>query len=114
MGTPHKGSELAPWSVLLANLIDVAGLGQGVRRDLLRTLDAESAVLNEITRQFVHRSIPLKIVSFTEQRAGRLLGTLVQLLPRLVTCRVTDPLAGSPGKQCHTGSTQRNSYTSQC
>ncbi|KAK0738886.1 hypothetical protein B0T18DRAFT_492746 [Schizothecium vesticola] len=78
MGTPHRGgSDLVPWAVLLANLVNVATLGQAVRKDLLKSLKGDSAVLQEISRQFVHRATPLQIRSFIEQEVERPLKTLV-------------------------------------
>jgi hypothetical protein len=83
MGTPHRGSELIPWTTLLSNLINVASIGQGIRKDLLRNLKTESDLLMGISRQFIHRATPLKIMTFIEQQIERPLTTLVNPLPRL-------------------------------
>jgi hypothetical protein len=83
MGTPHRGSELIPWTTLLSNLINVASIGQGIRKDLLRNLKTESNLLMGISRQFIHRTTPLKIMTFIEQQIERPLTTLVIPLPRL-------------------------------
>jgi hypothetical protein len=77
LGTPHRGSELVSWAMLLSNVIGIASFGQGIRKSLLRNLDTESDLLMEISRQFVHRSKSLKIMSFIEQQAERPLTTLV-------------------------------------
>jgi hypothetical protein len=77
MGTPHRGSDIVPWALLLTNVINAASLGQAVRKKLLKNLESDSATLNEISRQFVHRSTPLKIRSFIEQKIERPLTTLV-------------------------------------
>lgn len=80
MATPHRGSDLVPWSLLLANLVNIASLGKGIRKSLLRNLEADSAMLSEISRQFVHRATRLKIMSFVEQNTESLLKTLVLLI----------------------------------
>jgi hypothetical protein len=77
MGTPHPGSELVPWSLMFTNLINIAGFGQVIRKDLLKNLDKDCAILDEISRQFMHRATPLKIRSFIEQKIERPLTTLV-------------------------------------
>ncbi|KAH8744419.1 hypothetical protein F5882DRAFT_446538 [Hyaloscypha sp. PMI_1271] len=77
MGTPHRGSELIPWAMLLSNLVNVASIGQGMRKDLLRNIKTESNMLMDISRQFVHRAPPLKIMTFVEQQVERPLTTLV-------------------------------------
>jgi hypothetical protein len=78
MGTPHRGSELVPWALVLSNLINIASLGLGIRKQLLRDIDRDSAVLAEISRQFVHRSVSMKIMSFVEQQVERPLNTLAR------------------------------------
>lgn len=77
MGTPHRGSELASWAVLLANVINSLTLGNGIRNDLLRDLRQNSDALNDVSRQFVHRAAPLKIWTFVEQQFERPLKVLV-------------------------------------
>jgi hypothetical protein len=83
MGTPHRGSELIPWTTLLSNLINVASIGRGIRKDLLRNLKTESDLLMGISRQFIHRATPLKVMTFIEQQIERPLTTLVNPLTRL-------------------------------
>jgi hypothetical protein len=77
LGTPHRGSDLVPWSLLLSNLINAASLGLAVRKELLRNIDRDSEALMEISRQFVHRAAPLRIRSFIEQQIERPLTALV-------------------------------------
>lgn len=77
MGTPHRGSELVPWSLLLSNIVNLGTFGCGVRNDLLRDLHPKSDNLRQISRQFVPRTVSLKIISFIEQQAEGPLKTLV-------------------------------------
>jgi len=79
MGTPHRGSDLVPWSLLLSNLINVASLGRGIRKDLLKNLEKDGKTLMDISNQFVHRSTPLQIMSLVEQQVERPLNTLVYI-----------------------------------
>jgi len=79
MGTPHRGSDLVPWTLLLSNLINIASLGQGIRKELLRNIDKDSITLMDISSQFVHRATPLKIMSFTEQNIERPLTKLAYI-----------------------------------
>jgi hypothetical protein len=76
MGTPHRGSDLVPWTLLLSNLINIASLGQGIRKKLLRDLHVDSVLLKDVSSQFVHRATALKIMSFVEQQVERPLTTL--------------------------------------
>jgi hypothetical protein len=77
MGTPHRGSELVPWALLFANVVNAAFMGQALRKDLLRELDGSSTTLMDISKQFVHRSTPLRIMSFIELQIERPLPNLV-------------------------------------
>ncbi|KAL6408503.1 uncharacterized protein AUP68_08360 [Ilyonectria robusta] len=81
LGTPHRGSDLIPWALLLANLTNGVSLGEVIRTALLKDLDKDSHVLSEISQQFVHRATPLKIRSFVEQRAEPPLNTL-KIVPK--------------------------------
>lgn len=78
MGTPHRGASLASWALLFSNIVNVVSLGKGVRTDLLRDLQPKSLMLMETERQFVQRSVPLKIMSFTEQLVQLPLNSLVR------------------------------------
>jgi hypothetical protein len=77
MGTPHRGSDLARWGVLLGNIVNAAFLGQVIRKDLIRELRPRSKTLSEISKAFLHRATPLKIISFIEMQAESPLPTLV-------------------------------------
>jgi hypothetical protein len=77
MGTPHRGSSLASFALLAANLINTASFSRTLRKDLLKNLEEKSEALMEISRQFVHRTPSLKIISFIEQEVEPPLTTLV-------------------------------------
>lgn len=77
MGTPHRGSELIPWTMVLSNLVNVASMGQGIRKDVLSNLKTNSDMLMDISRQFVHRTNRLIIMTFVEQQIERPLTSLV-------------------------------------
>ena len=77
LGTPYRGSEVVPWAMLFSTIVNLATLGYGVRKNLLRQLDQKSKTLTDISQQFVHRTPSLKIMSFIEQQAERPLSTLV-------------------------------------
>ena len=67
MGTPHCGSDLVPWSLMLINIINQVPLKNKIQKALLRNLGSNSEMLTDISRQFLHRSSGLKIMTFTEQ-----------------------------------------------
>jgi hypothetical protein len=77
MGTPHRGSELVTWALLLTNVVNAAFLGQAIRKDLLQELATGSGTLEGISQQFVHRSTALRIMSFIELEIERPLQDLV-------------------------------------
>ncbi|KAK0509728.1 hypothetical protein JMJ35_008122 [Cladonia borealis] len=77
LGTPHGGSKLAAWGTLLSNVVNSVTFGQAVRKDLLKNLERDSAVLEEISRQFVQRAESLQIMSFYETKIERHLRCLV-------------------------------------
>ena len=83
MGTPHRGSELIPWTMVLSNLINVVSMGRGIRHDVLASLKTNSDMLMDISRQFVHRTNRLKIMTFVEQQIERPLTSLVDQIPLL-------------------------------
>lgn len=87
MGTPHRGSELIPWTMVLSNLINVATIGQGIRKGLLSNLKIQSEMLMDISRQFVPRTTPLKIMTFIEQQIERPLTSLVDPYLPSIPCR---------------------------
>jgi hypothetical protein len=77
LGTPHRGSELVPWGILLSNLVGVTSIGKNIRKELLRTLKKDSDTLMDISSQFLQRATSLKIMSFIEQQVESPLTTLV-------------------------------------
>jgi len=77
MGTPHQGSELVPWALTVANIVNVAFVGQALRTDLIDSLKIGSEILANISSAFVARSAALKIMSFIEMEIERPLTTLV-------------------------------------
>jgi hypothetical protein len=77
LATPHQGTTLASWATLLSNVVNAVSLGQASRTQLLQDLRARSETLMEISRQFVQRSVPLKLMTFTEQEVEGPLRTLV-------------------------------------
>ncbi len=79
MGTPHRGSELANWSSTLSAILNLATWSKAIRRSLLQELTTTSNALMEISRQFVHRSANLKLMSFVEQLIEPQLTSLVSL-----------------------------------
>lgn len=79
MGTPHQGSELVPWAMLVANIVNIAFVGQAVRTDLIAALKTGSSILTEISGSFAHRSTSFRIMSFIEMQIERPLSTLVSI-----------------------------------
>ncbi|KAH6967564.1 hypothetical protein EDB82DRAFT_435121 [Fusarium venenatum] len=77
LGTPHRGSDLVPWGILLSNLVRVTSIGRNIRKELLHTLSKDSNTLMEISKQFLQRATSLRIMSFVEQQVESPLTTLV-------------------------------------
>ncbi|KAK4139151.1 uncharacterized protein C8A04DRAFT_33378 [Dichotomopilus funicola] len=77
MATPHRGSELVPWALLLSNIVNVVSFGLGIKKSLLRNIDRDSDMLAEVSRRFAHRATKLRLMSFVEQQIERPLTTLV-------------------------------------
>jgi LDH2 family malate/lactate/ureidoglycolate dehydrogenase len=65
-GTPHKGSDIATWADIFANILRAASLGTSTNRRLTKDLKGNAEVLADISKSFVDRSKALKIVSFYE------------------------------------------------
>ena len=80
MGTPHRGSNFATWGTLLSNVINSVTFGQAVRKYLLKNLERGSAMLEEISRQFVQRAVSLQIMSFYETKNATFLFSEHRLL----------------------------------
>jgi protein SERAC1 len=66
MGTPHRGSNVAYWSKILANVVHTAQLGNSTSSRLLSDLQKNSSILSEISSQFVERGSALQIRTFYE------------------------------------------------
>lgn len=66
MGTPHRGSDLAFWSSMLATIGNLFVLGS-LRTDLLQDLQNKSDTLGSICSQFVERAQLLHILTFYER-----------------------------------------------
>jgi len=66
MGTPHRGSNIALWTNILACFLHTIQLGTGTNVDLLSLLRRESSTLSDISRQFVERGESLQIRTFYE------------------------------------------------
>ena len=87
MGTPHRGCGLVPWAILLSHLVNVATLGRGIRTtSLLRSINRDSDMLGETSRQFTHRATNLKLMSFIEQQVEPPLTKLVSHNPQFSGC----------------------------
>jgi len=67
LGTPHRGTDLAK---LLGNIL-TATLSQRIFVDQLQR---ESEMIQEINHAFLERSVVLKLVSFYESTAMRVIG----------------------------------------
>ena len=80
LGTPHRGSEFVSSMLMFTNLINLVSFGKVIRKTLLRSLETNSQMLAEISRQFVHRSTGLKIMTFIEQQIERPLSTPVRVI----------------------------------
>lgn len=72
-GTPHLGSGLADWGVLLSNIVEALGVGFSTYKGVLRQLAPDSEKLESLTREFneiLNAPIPvdqrIKIYSFQE------------------------------------------------
>lgn len=66
MGTPHLGAGAAAATKFLRDIANIATI-RGIRRDLLRALEPKSQVLQDISQQFVPRTVGLQVVSMYEQ-----------------------------------------------
>lgn len=80
MGTPHQGSVLVPWAMMVSHIANVAFAGQAVRTDLIAALKTGSPVLADISTAFVPHSKLFKIMSFIETQIERPLPALVRRL----------------------------------
>ncbi|TLD25152.1 hypothetical protein PspLS_05891 [Pyricularia sp. CBS 133598] len=113
MGTPHRGSDLASWGLILTSLINSASLGTGINKELLKTLKVDSEMLAGISSQFVHRATPLKIRTFTEQQVQRPLNTLVVPPSSAIIGlpnEIVLPLNANHRSMCRFGSSDSENY----
>jgi hypothetical protein len=65
-GTPHRGSTLAPWGSIFANILKASSLGLHTNAALVRDLEQNSAMLSDTIRSFVDYGKGLSILSFYE------------------------------------------------
>ena len=77
MGTPHRGSKVASWSRILADIVDISTFNSSVRRDLMKSLARNSTDLFDIGEQFMDYAKDLRLLSFYERQRTRLLNALV-------------------------------------
>ena len=64
LGTPHRGADIASWSMMFGRIANVALLG-AVRTDLLRP---KSELLMTVASDFVEKGAALTIFSIYEQK----------------------------------------------
>ncbi|KAI1322949.1 hypothetical protein F5Y16DRAFT_403920 [Xylariaceae sp. FL0255] len=67
-GTPHRGSSSADWASILGNISNVLSLGTTTNTGLLKSLQQNSKVLQDVSESFVDRGKGLRIISFCETR----------------------------------------------
>ncbi|GAW26796.1 putative integral membrane protein [Rosellinia necatrix] len=77
MGTPHKGSELANWVSFFTNVIGIIPGVNVLRRELIKDLEFQSPILNEISKSFLPRCDDLAIMSFIETESEPPLTVLI-------------------------------------
>lgn len=80
MGTPHRGSGIAPWASIVSKIVNTASFSRSIRRDLIRKLRRDSKALRDITMSFVLGAESLQIVSVYERNVTRGLGKVVCIL----------------------------------
>lgn len=87
LSTPHRGSEIVEWPILLANILNTSlyltsGFHGSARTDLLKSLERNSKELREISDNFSSQVKSIKIISCYEQNkttVGRAVSSLVSL-----------------------------------
>ncbi|KAJ4422570.1 hypothetical protein N0V82_002798 [Gnomoniopsis sp. IMI 355080] len=65
-GTPHRGSELAPWASTISKILKAGAVGSHTNSQLAKDLERKSHVLKQVSKSFLQHGGRLKIVSFTE------------------------------------------------
>ncbi|KAF8538874.1 hypothetical protein BDD12DRAFT_739548, partial [Trichophaea hybrida] len=68
LGCPHRGSDVAEWGLLVANMLKLAGMSPN--EELIRTLGVDNQTLQMIDHAFsiILRENSLKIHSFREEK----------------------------------------------
>ena len=74
-GVPHRGSDLAYWSMFAARLLKDVQLGLGTNTSFVEALKRNSQSFADISKSFIERAMPLKIRTFYETE--NLYGNLV-------------------------------------
>ncbi|GAW10773.1 hypothetical protein ANO14919_001080 [Xylariales sp. No.14919] len=77
MATPHNGSELANWVSFFTNVIKIIPGVNVLRRELIKDLESQSPILNEISKSFLPRCDDLAIMSFIETESEPPLTVLI-------------------------------------
>lgn len=75
LGVPHKGSDSAWWANFAANALKAASMGLSTNTSLVSDLMKDSSVLANISKQFVDRTVGMKIYTFFERQ--KLYGAVV-------------------------------------
>ena len=71
LATPHRGSDATSFPLIISNILETAsaltfGATKKVRKDLLKSLEANSAELKDISTAF-RNAITFDIISFVEK-----------------------------------------------
>lgn len=91
IGVPHRGSHVARWGSLFANLLSYASLKFSTITAVVVDLKHSSKTLMEISSQFVERGNGLIILSFYEALPMRGFTDPVCSRPPASRCARTDP-----------------------
>ena len=79
MGTPHRGSDVAYWTDVVARALHILQLGMGTNGNLLLALKKNSPILSKISQEFVERATGLQIRTFYEVEVLDYMNCLVEL-----------------------------------
>ena len=63
---PHRGADLVYWKNFAANILKVVQLGFGTNTNFVEPLQKNSAILAEISQQFIERGADIQIRTFYE------------------------------------------------
>ncbi|KAL2851634.1 Alpha/Beta hydrolase protein [Aspergillus pseudodeflectus] len=80
LGTPHRGSYVATWGQILANIPNTLTLGNAIKKEFMTTLTAHSRELQDISHSFVERGRSLRLFSFYE--AEKFPGLTNEVVPK--------------------------------